>query len=269
MQCGGWSIGWQGSEGNDFWPNDTRKAIKASTLLDGLLEVQKVNKFEILYPQYTSFTSEVSIEEERRQFLEQLKKMKKNMTAKNTVIIGAFGEFPYAESEGDVNIPYCKTPDHPGCKYNPYINPYAPSEQPKTLETTMSKFEEEVYSEVKEADKSIPMISVLFSGRPRLVGSLMEKSNALIAAWLPGTSGGQGVINAITGDYIIRKNGQEDIANTLSMDWPRNMESLSEFPVYGRSGDIPKIDNPLFKVGYGLSSFTGNEEGKNLGTNDE
>lgn len=70
------------------------------------------------------------------------------------------------------------------------------------------------------------MISVLFSGRPRLIGSLMEKSNALIAAWLPGTSGGQGVINAITGDYIIRKNGQEDISNTLSMDWPRSMVNI-------------------------------------------
>ena len=91
MQCGGWSIGWQGSEGNDFWPEDIRKNMKASTLLDGLLEVQKVNKFEILYPQYTSFTSEISIEEERRKFLEELKKLKRNMTSKNTVIIGAFG----------------------------------------------------------------------------------------------------------------------------------------------------------------------------------
>lgn len=91
----------------------------------------------------------------------------------------------------------------------------------------MSKFEEEVYTEVKAADKAIPMVSVLFSGRPRLVNSLMEKSNALIAAWLPGTSGGQGVINAITGDYIIRKNGQEDISNTLSMDWPKTMVLIS------------------------------------------
>ena len=31
------------------------------------------------------------------------------MTSRNTLIIGVFGEDPYAESEGDVNIPYCKT----------------------------------------------------------------------------------------------------------------------------------------------------------------
>lgn len=33
------------------------------------------------------------------------------MTSRNTIIIGAFGEVPYAESQGDVNIPYCKISD--------------------------------------------------------------------------------------------------------------------------------------------------------------
>ena len=51
----------------------------------------------------------------------------------------------------------------------------------------------------------------------------MEQSSAVISAWLPGTSGGKGVMDAITGDYIMRPNGQSDNVNTLSMDWPKTM----------------------------------------------
>ena len=31
-------------------------------------------------------------------------------------------------------------------------------------------------------------------------------------------------------------------------------ESLQQFPYYDASGDIPKIENPLFAEGYGLST---------------
>ena len=51
----------------------------------------------------------------------------------------------------------------------------------------------------------------------------MMDSQALIAAWLPGTSGGQGIVNAIVGQYQFRPNGQTDWRNTLSVDWPRTM----------------------------------------------
>ncbi len=50
-----------------------------------------------------------------------------------------------------------------------------------------------------------------------------------MAAWLPGTSGGQGVLDAITGDYVFRANGQNDRRNTLSMDWPKTMVLLFLF----------------------------------------
>lgn len=63
------------------------------------------------------------------------------MTAKNTLIIGAFGEVPYAESEGDVNIPYCKEEGNPFCLYNPYLNTYVPGVQPRDLTIDFTKFE--------------------------------------------------------------------------------------------------------------------------------
>jgi hypothetical protein len=51
----------------------------------------------------------------------------------------------------------------------------------------------------------------------------MTESQALIAAWLPGTSGGQGIVNSMTGNYLFRSNGTNDKRNTLSVDWPRTM----------------------------------------------
>ena len=48
------------------------------------------------------------IDQERTKFINDLKVKRKDMNARNTLIIGAFGEFPYAETAGDVNIPYCK-----------------------------------------------------------------------------------------------------------------------------------------------------------------
>lgn len=133
MQCGGWSVRWQGWEGNDFWTGDLKAKANASSILDALKAIQKINNMEIIFPNYTSLTNEVSIEEDRVKYLEALKTKRKDMNSKNTLIIGVFGEFPYAESVGDVNIPYCKIPDAPGCLYNPEANTYAPLEQAKTL----------------------------------------------------------------------------------------------------------------------------------------
>ena len=67
------------------------------------------------------------------------------------------------------------------------------------------------------------MVNVLLSGRPMLIEKIMSESQAFIAAWLPGTTGGQGILNSITGNYLFRSNGTNDKRNTLSIDWPRTM----------------------------------------------
>lgn len=113
--------------------------------------------------------------------------------------------------------------DVPECLYRSTHNPYAPGSQSKTLKLDLSSFEKQVIDEVRSLDKNIPMVSVMFSGRPMLVDSILSESNAFIAAWLPGTSGGQGVIDAVTGDYLFKPQGQTDLRNTLSVDWPKNM----------------------------------------------
>lgn len=70
------------------------------------------------------------------------------------------------------------------------------------------------------------MVSVLLTGRPVPITDIYDQSTAVIAAWLPGTSGGQGIVNLITGSYIARPGGVSNRKNSLSMDWPRNMVTM-------------------------------------------
>lgn len=70
-------------------------------------------------------------------------------------------------------------------------------------------------STIREQDKNIPLISVLLSGRPLLIDDLLASSDTVLAAWLPGTSGGQGIVNAIVGKYVIKPK-DSPLKNTLS-----------------------------------------------------
>jgi beta-glucosidase len=83
----------------------------------------------------------------------------------------------------------------------------------------------------------IPVVVVLISGRPMIVGNILDKADALVAAWLPGTEG-QGVADVLFGDY--KPTGK------LSFTWPR---SDAQLPIHIGS---PNYD-PLYKFGYGLS----------------
>ena len=66
----------------------------------------------------------------------------------------------------------------------------------------------------------------MLTGRPVPIGNLYEQSSAVIAAWLPGTSGGQGIVDLISGAYVARPGGSTNRKNSLSVDWPRNMVYL-------------------------------------------
>lgn len=83
----------------------------------------------------------------------------------------------------------------------------------------------------------IPVVIVLISGRPLIINNVLDKCDALVAAWLPGTEG-QGIADVLFGDY--KPTGK------LSCSWPRTMDQI---PI--NVGDA-KYD-PLFKYGFGLS----------------
>ena len=54
-----------------------------------------------------------------------------------------------------------------------------------------------------------------------LIDKIMSSSTAVVSAWLPGTAGGYGIYNALSGKYRFRPNGNNDRRNTLAFDWPK------------------------------------------------
>jgi beta-glucosidase len=82
----------------------------------------------------------------------------------------------------------------------------------------------------------IPVVAVIVSGRPLLIDSILEKADAIVAAWLPGSEG-DGVADVLFGDY--KPTGK------LSFTWPR-----------GDSTSLERSDpgyKTLFPFGYGIS----------------
>lgn len=101
-------------------------------------------------------------------------------------------------------------------------NPYVEDNQKPNLNLEFAKFDKDVIKNIREEDKNIPLLTVMLAGRPMHVDDILAESSALMHAFLPGTSGGQGIVDAITGAYVIRPNGQSDAKNSLSFDWPKN-----------------------------------------------
>jgi beta-glucosidase len=80
-----------------------------------------------------------------------------------------------------------------------------------------------------------PVTTLLLAGRPLILGSALDASDAFIAAWLPGTEA-QGVADVLFGD--VRPTGK------LPREWPRNDHQFTANALKGR---------PLFKFGFGLT----------------
>jgi beta-glucosidase len=87
------------------------------------------------------------------------------------------------------------------------------------------------------ASTGVPVVVVVLSGRPMILGSVLERAPAVVAAWLPGTEGA-GVADVLFGDSAPR--------GKLSHSWPRTM---ADIPV--NVGDAGYA--PLFPFGFGLS----------------
>jgi beta-glucosidase len=103
----------------------------------------------------------------------------------------------------------------------------------KTLELS----DEDVAAVEKVKQTGIPVVVVLLSGRPMIIEKVIDKADAFVAAWLPGTEG-RGVTDVLFGDY--------KFVGRLSFSWPR---SMAQIPI--NAGD--KDYDPLFKYGFGLT----------------
>ena len=86
----------------------------------------------------------------------------------------------------------------------------------------------------------VPVVVVLFSGRPLILEPILDHLDALIAAWLPGSEG-DGIADVLFGKY--KPTGK------LSVTWPK---SMSQIPInVGPNGAKP--EGALFDYGFGLT----------------
>jgi len=120
-------------------------------------------------------------------------------------VVAVIGETPYAEGDGDRE------------------------------ELSLAKEDTDTIASAKKA--GVPLVVVLLSGRPMILGDVLAQADALVAAWLPGTEG-QGVADVLLGAY--KPTGK------LPFTWPR---SNAQLPI--NVGD--KTYDPLFAYGFGLT----------------
>ncbi len=80
----------------------------------------------------------------------------------------------------------------------------------------------------------VPVITVLYSGRPLILGDTLTASDAFVAAWLPGTEG-LGLADILFGDF--KPTGK------LPRPWPANNNQLNALNPTGK---------PEFKSGFGV-----------------
>ena len=121
------------------------------------------------------------------------------------LIIVAIGEEPYAEMNGDK----------------------------ESLD--LSKNHINLVNKLSETGK--PIVLILISGRPMILKPIINKCDAILAAWLPGTEGA-GISDILFGDF--------NPSAKLSFSWPKSMDQI---PInFGDSNY-----DPLYKFGHGLT----------------
>ncbi len=173
IQCGGWTISWQGASGR---------------VTDGTTVLEAIRKAA---PRATvTHAPDGRIPRDAQ------------------VAVVVIGEKPYAEMKGD----------RPDLSLDP----------------------EDVAAVRQAKDAGVPVVAVLFSGRPVILEPILQHVDALIAAWLPGTEG-DGIADVLFGMY--------NPTGRLSVTWPK---SMAQVPI-NVAVDGTKPADALFDYGFGLS----------------
>ncbi len=169
IQCGGWTIDWQGKPG--------KVTTGGSTIYEGIRAV-------------ASHETEVTYSGDGT-----------TLQGSDPIIV-VVGEKPYAEMKGD--------------------------------RSDLSLAPEDLELIHRARLTGARVITIIISGRPLLLGSALDDSDAVLAAWLPGTEG-EGVADVLFGRKPVGK---------LPRTWPRDMQQVAEGP---------NAKDPLFPCGFGLS----------------
>ena len=165
MQCGGWTIDWQGKPGN--------VTTGGTTLLAAIKKTVSAQTEVSYSPDGSDLKS-------------------------SDVVIVVVGEQPYAEFKGD------------------------------RQDLNLAPEDAALISKAKAANAHV--VTLLYSGRPLILGSALAETDAFVAAWLPGTEG-EGITDVLFGDRAFK--------GKLPRHWPANNEQLSVDHTVGRSPFSP------------------------------
>ena len=171
MQCGGWTVTWQGKPGNVTTGTTLRAAIAGTA----------------------SAKTHVTYSADGRG------------AEGADVAVVVVGEAPYAEGVGD--------------------------------RADLALAADDVALVDAIAAAGVPIVLVVYSGRPLILGGVLDRVAAVVAAWLPGTEG-RGLTDVLFGDYAPR--------GKLAFAWPRSMTQIP------KHADDAAYD-PLFPFGHGLT----------------
>ncbi|MEO3812585.1 glycoside hydrolase family 3 N-terminal domain-containing protein [Sphaerisporangium sp. B11E5] len=108
-------------------------------------------------------------------------------------------------------------------------------------------------------EAGVPVVTVMFTGRPLYVTEEINLSDAFVVAWLPGTEGG-----GVTDVLFAGPDGaaRHDFQGRLTFGWPRGRRSMSvnRIPPHIPGYRVPPEEQapegehaPLFPYGHGLS----------------
>lgn len=138
-----------------------------------------------------------------------------SMSAASTVVI-VLTEIPYSEGVGDNDI----------------LSLTAGTAHPDNLAALA--IAEQAHQQGKK------VVGILISGRPLILENYLLSFDAFVAAWLPGSEGGNGIADVIFGDY--------DFIGKLSYTWPKNQSQI------GYNSNRNDYDSTIveFPFGYGL-----------------
>jgi beta-glucosidase len=164
-QCGGFTIAWQGTSGNDFveggtsiWQGIRELAPNAVLSADG---------------------SGSDADPER-----------------HDVAVVVIGETPYAEGMGDI-----RTGDDVIVQAGSQIRGLLKVLEPYGNTMVLADLHPEDLETITNITaRGVPVVTVMVSGRPLVTNLELEASSAFVAAWLPGSEG-QGVADVLFGDH--------------------------------------------------------------------
>ncbi|MFT5132879.1 MAG: beta-glucosidase [Gammaproteobacteria bacterium] len=164
-QCGGWSVSWQGSNGNGH-------IVGGESIWEG---IQVMAPNAVLSAGGSGADADPELHD---------------------VAVIVIGEVPYAEGMGDI-----RDGDHILVEAGSSIRGLVKALEPYGKSLELAELHPEDLTAIKNVtDKGIPAVVILISGRPLVVNKELSQSSAFVAAWLPGSEG-KGVADVIFGDH--------------------------------------------------------------------